>query len=275
MRNRKSLHYFAAFLMVLPVGSACQQGVTRQDKKPTEKAQKAAAIAELRTQATAALQNGQYVEAFQKASEICQLDPNNLRHHMFLGSTSFAAGKMNQCIKAYDEVIRMDPTTEPYLWQRGLALYYADRFEDGVRQFEAHHTVNPRDVENAVWHLLCAARIADVDSARKKLIPITGDARVPMFQIYEMFAGRMTPELVLQSADKIPARAKSASQQQQLQLYDAHLYSALYHEMLDDRQAVIDSLKKAEEVNPMDKANFMGQVARVHLSLLNEGKQKE
>ncbi len=43
------------------------------------------------------------------------------------------------------------PGAEPELWQRGLALYYTERFADGQKQFELHKTVNPNDVENRAW----------------------------------------------------------------------------------------------------------------------------
>jgi lipoprotein NlpI len=275
MKNWTSVSCLIALMTWLLVGFPSQSALARQEKQPTEKEQAAAAIAELGPQATTPFEKGQYVEAFQKAAKICQLDPDNIRHRMLLGSASFAAGKMNQCVAAYDEAIRLDPTTEPYLWQRGLALYYADRFDDGVKQFETHQTVNSQDVENAVWHLLCAARVSDVEKARKKLIPITGDTRIPMSQIYEMFAGRMTPAEVLRSAKKTSARVKAGSHRQKLQLYYAHLYTGLYHEMLKDRQAAVASLRKAAEVNPLEKTNFMGQVARVDLMLRGKVKPKE
>jgi lipoprotein NlpI len=186
---------------------------------------------------------------------------------MHRGTICFAAGKMAESVSSYDEAIRLQPAIEPRLWQRGLALYYADRFDDGKKQFETHQSFNSQDVENAVWHLLCAARLSDVETARKKLIPITEDTRVPMSQIYEMFAGRMTPEQVLERAEKTTATIRQGSEDHKLQLYFAHLYTGLYHEMLQDPVAAKASLKNATEINPLGKTNFMGQVARVHLML--------
>lgn len=238
-----------------------------QDESAQAEKKQQVNIAQLGTQAMQAFSSGEYETAYQKAAKICELAPNNTRYQGLLGEISFAAGKMNECVSAYDEIIRLDPSIEPRLWQRGLALYYADRFEDGVNQFETHQTVNSQDVENAVWHLLCASRVADVDQARKKLIPISGDTRVPMSQIYEMFAGRMTPAEVLKAAEKTSARVKAGSRQQKLQLYYAHLYTGLYYEMLKDPIAAVASLKLAEESNPLEKTNFMGQVAQVHLKL--------
>ena len=228
---------------------------------------------ELGRVAMSSFREGKYKAAFKNCSELCQLEPNNLNYQMMLGDISFAAGQMDACVAAYDKLIELQPSLEPRLWQRGLALYYAKKFEKGVQQFETHQLVNTQDVENAVWHLLCAAKISNVEAGRKKLIPISEDRRVPMSQIYEMYAGRMTPEQVLTIANQTSPSVELDSEQHRLQRYYAHLYIGLYYEMLENEQASLDSMKKAAELNPLGKTNFMGQVARVHLQLRQAAKQ--
>lgn len=270
MQNRTKIVSLTASILILGLGILLgSSSVFRIPKieASVEQEPNTDEIAELVTKSTTAFSAGRYQDALNTATKICELRPENIRYQMLRGEVAFAAGKMDACVAAYDAVIRIQPAIEPQLWQRGLALYYADRFADGVKQFETHQTVNSQDVENAVWHLLCAARISDVDQARKKLIPITGDSRIPMSQIYEMFAGRMTPEDVLQAAQATSPRVPAGSGQQKLQLYYAHLYTGLYHEMLGDAEAAQASLNKAEQNNTMGKTNFMGQVARVHLQL--------
>ena len=216
---------------------------------------------------------GKYKAAFKNCSELCELEPNNLNYQMMLGDISFAAGQMDACVDAYDKLIELQPSLEPRLWQRGLALYYANKFENGVQQFETHQLVNTQDVENAVWHLLCAARISNVEEGRGKLIPISEDRRVPMSQIYEMYAGRMTPEQVLTIANRTSPSVQLDSEQHRLQRYYAHLYIGLYYEMLKNQEASIQAMKKAAQLNPLGKTNFMGQVARVHLQLRQKEKK--
>ena len=228
---------------------------------------------ELGRVAMSSFREGEYKTAFKNCSELCELEPNNLNYQMMLGDISFAAGQMDACVAAYDKLIELQPSLEPRLWQRGLALYYAKKFEKGVQQFETHQLVNTQDVENAVWHLLCAAKISNVEAGRKKLIPISEDRRVPMAQIYEMYAGRMTPEQVLNIANQTSPSVELDSEQHRLQRYYAHLYIGLYFEMLENEQASLDSMKKAAALNPLGKTNFMGQVARVHLQLRQAAKQ--
>src|SRR5262245_7135390 len=99
----------------------------------------------------------------------------------------FVAGRIPESVAGFEAVIKADPASAPYLWQRGIALYYAGRFADCRDQFVSHRTVNPDDVENAAWHFLCVARADSPAAARAALLPVGPDARVPMRQVYEMF----------------------------------------------------------------------------------------
>ena len=277
MRNRIT-NALALLMLCSGLFCSCQQQLSgamlQQDKelssdpkKPQTEGEKKKRALELRNPAYQAFNTAKYDDALAAAKEMRDLQPKVIDHHLFLGDVAFAACDMATSIGAYDDAIKMRSSLSPQLWQRGLALYYAKRFDDGVKQFETHQTVNSQDVENAVWHLLCAARVSDVEKARKKLIPITGDTRVPMSQVYEMFAGRMTPEEVLKAAETSKGLAQPGTPGHRLQLYYAHLYTGLYHEMLQKPELAIASMKKAEEVNPLAKSNFMGVVAHVHLKL--------
>jgi lipoprotein NlpI len=61
----------------------------------------------------------------------------------------FENGRFSASATAFDSLAKAVPDQAPYLWQRGIALYYAGRFDDCRRQFESHRAVNPNDVENA------------------------------------------------------------------------------------------------------------------------------
>ncbi len=207
---------------------------------------------------------GEYEQAAAHAKELCLRKPDEFRFHFLRGEVCFASGDMVDSIAAFDEVTRLQPRMEPQLWQRGLALYYADRFEDGVKQFETHQTVNSQDVENAVWHMLCAARETSVEDARKNIINVRLDRRVPMAQVLELFDGKMSVEDVLEAANATSPSTPVGSERHDLQLYYAHLYIGLYQEMMGEHDAAKESMKRAIKVNPLKKNNFMGRVAPVH-----------
>jgi hypothetical protein len=158
--------------------------------------------------------------------------------------------------RLFDAVVKASPATEPELWQRGLALYYAGRFADGRRQFEVHRTVNPGDVENVAWHFACVAREQGVAAARAALLPVGDDTRVPMRQILGLFAGREDAEAVLAAAE----RGEAADRRNQL-CY-AHLYLGLYFDATGDAEAAKRHILLA--AGPFSMDHFMGRVAGVH-----------
>jgi lipoprotein NlpI len=169
----------------------------------------------------------------------------------------FEAGRVAESAAEFDRLAQNDPRVMPYLWQRGIALYYAGRFADCRQQFERHRTVNPNDVENAAWHFLCVARAESPAAARKALLPVGPDARVPMRQVYELFRGAMTPDEVLGAAGRQPAA----------QFY-AQLYLGLYFEAIGDNRRALEHIRSAADARYASAGDYMHMVARVHLKLL-------
>jgi lipoprotein NlpI len=176
------------------------------------------------------------------------------------GSKAFFDVKINESIKSFEQAISVEPKIKPQLWQLGIAYYYADRFPDGRDLFLLHQTVNSHDVENSVWHFLCTARIDGVEEARKRLIPISGDKRVPMKEVHSLFAGSGTREQVLAAASAVEGDSNRRNA-----LCYAHLYLGLYEEALKNPAKSVEHMRKAAEDFSHD--HYMGEVARVHLKL--------
>ena len=177
--------------------------------------------------------------------------------HMKMGDQFLLQGEVEKAIESYDVVVKMRPASDPYLWQRGIAYYYAGRFEDGVGQFERHRKVNPHDVENAAWHFLCKARATSVAEARRMFIPVQGDARIPMKEVHGLFAGSLGPEAV------IAAAKKTAAVEQRRALCYAHQYVGLYYEVMGRPDAAQKHMTLASET--YGTSSYMGKVAQLHL----------
>jgi lipoprotein NlpI len=169
----------------------------------------------------------------------------------------FERGRFAESVAGFDNVIKMVPAYRPQLWQRGIALYYAGRFDDCRAQFELHRTVNPDDVENAAWHFLCVARGQSPEKARAALLPVGPDARVPMRQVYEMFRGSLMPDDVLAAAGGSPSA----------QFY-AELYVGLYAEAIGRKNVALEHIKAAAADRFASAGGYMHMVARVHLGVL-------
>lgn len=174
------------------------------------------------------------------------------------GVEAFYDAKPKESVAAFDKLIALAPEAKPQLWQRGLSLYYAGDYKAGREQFETHQTVNKADVENAAWHFICVAKAEGVEAARKVLIPIEGDTRVPMKQVHDLFAGKGTPEDVLKAA-------QADGEDRRNQLCYAHLYLGLYFEALGDEAAAKENILKAAVDYRMD--HYMGKCAQVHAKL--------
>jgi lipoprotein NlpI len=176
------------------------------------------------------------------------------------GEANFRAGSIDASITDFNRAIQLEPRIAPHHWQRGISLYYAGRFEDGYKQFELHQTVNPRDVENGVWHFLCRARANGLEDARAHMLPISGDPRVPMAEIWRLFQGKGTVEDVFAAAERGPASMVPD------QLFYAHLYVGLYYEALDQGAQAGEHIRRAAEAP--GATHYMGDVARVHARML-------
>lgn len=176
-------------------------------------------------------------------------------------TADFERGRVAEAVEGFDRLAQLVPAQAPHLWQRGIALYYAGRYADCRAQFESHRTVNPNDVENAVWHFLCVARGESPAKAREALLPVGPDPRVPMIEIYRMFRGDLTPEQVL-------AAGGTGLEGQ----FYAHLYVGLYYEAVGNGKGAREHITRAAQDRYASAGGYMHRVARVHLGLLRRRK---
>ena len=131
-------------------------------------------------------------------------EPVDARRALQMGVEDLRAGRVERALTHLDRVAQASPESEPYLWQRGIAQYFAGKYEAGQKQFESHRKVNPNDVENATWHFLCVAARKDVKAARAAMLPAPGDRRVPMEQLHALYKGEGSRQAVEQAVDQFP-----------------------------------------------------------------------
>jgi lipoprotein NlpI len=202
-------------------------------------------------------------EAIAVFSKVIELDPKASSAYEGRGEEEFKLGRIEKSIDDFNQYLRLEPRQAPYHWKRGIALYYAGKYDEGRKQFELHQTVNPQDVENGAWHFICAARSESIDKARQSMIPIAGDMRVPMREIYELYRGNATPDDVLKAAKKDnPSPAELDGR-----LFYAHLYLGLYFEAQGDKEQAYEHIKRAA-TDFISTDPYMGDVARVHFKRL-------
>ncbi len=206
-------------------------------------------------------QNEEAAKAFR---EVLALNPKFAPAHDYLGNSLLKLGRFSEAVAEFDEYLKANPKAAPDHWQRGIALYYAGKFDEGRKQFDLHRTVNPEDVENSAWHYLCNARAASPKKAREDLIPVTRDARVPMKQVLELYAGKLKPQDVLDAAEN----AKLSGEELKNARFYANLYVALYYESEGEAKKALEYLTTAVEKYKI--GHYMWDVADAHLKMLKE-----
>jgi len=215
----------------------------------------------LRARAYEALR--QFDRAVADLDRAIKLAPHDSDGYQARGQVHFKAGNVRASVDDFNRFLTRRPDRKPHHWQRGISLYYTREYEKGVKQFELHKTVNPEDVENAVWHFLCKARVDGVEKARAELVHITSDRRPWAMTVYRMYQGKVTPEQGLAQAEKV----SETEAQRQRNLFYTHLYVGLYHEAMGQPDRARRHIRIAVKEYP--SPHYMGDVARVHLQLVH------
>ena len=173
------------------------------------------------------------------------------------GMRLFKDNKVEESVQAFDDVIKVQPGARPYLWQRGLSLFYADRFQDGAEQFAADVAVNPNDTEEFIWHLLCRARVdGSLERARKSMLSVGDDRRPVMRAAKELFEGSESEVALLQYL--LPNRSSKDE-------FYANLYLGLYREALGDKDSAKTLMRAAVDGKYKSSGDYMYDLARVHM----------
>jgi len=218
---------------------------------------------ELLDKASAALQAGKIDEALALATKAIEADPKYADAYQFRGIVHFKLGKIEPSIRDFDKYIELRPEKKISHWQRGISYYYAGKYDEGRKQFEGYQDFDSNDVENAVWRFMCMAKVGGIDKARKAILKIGDDKRVPMRQVYDLFKGELKPDDVLAAAKAgNPAKGQLNSQ-----LFYAHLYVGIYYDLAGDRKRALENLDAAVDHRI---GHYMWDVARVHRDLLKK-----
>jgi tetratricopeptide (TPR) repeat protein len=191
----------------------------------------------------------------QRWNETIRNQPENPNAYIRRGMVKFQLAKIDESIEDFDKAEQLDARIKPYLWQRGLSYYYAERFAEGAQQFEIDLTVNFQDVEETVWRYLCIARISGVEEARNSLLTVKNDPRPVMRQVYDLYAGNCTPDDVLNVGISEGINGN----------FYSHLYLGLYYEAENNLNLAQEYIVKAADNYKID--DYMWYLAQVHKTL--------
>ena len=169
----------------------------------------------------------------------------------------FRNNEVEESIKTFDEVLALDESKRPYLWQRGLSLYYVQEFKKGSEQFRIDVAVNPNDTEESIWALMCEAMMSGFDKAQSDLLVVGRDVRPVMRAAYEMFRG---------DGSKESLKAAAASNDHDHDAFYSLLYQGLYFEARSDALLAKDAiLRSLQTTYAQSSDDYMVSLAAIHV----------
>ena len=217
---------------------------------------------------------GDSARAIRLATVAIQQNPALAEAYYVRGRENFRAGQMKASVADFDRYVKHRPRLASRQWERGIACYYAGQYEEGAKQFELYQTYHDNDVENSVWRYLCMARFAGVDKARKAMLPIKNDTRIPMMEIYRLYHGDLEPDDVLKAVE----RDSPTASVREGRMFYARLYLGLYYEVHGKSQAARKYILSASNDHRDTRTinRYMWDVARIHAEqLVRKDSEKE
>ena len=185
------------------------------------------------------------------------------------GLKDFRNGDVKHSLQLFDEAILLKPSIKPYLWQRGISLYYDNQFKQCSQQFHNDLLVNPADTEEIIWGALCdsgrGSNINDDDDHTLGRIQANMNAfssldrRPVMRVVYDVFRGTRGVQSLLSPS------SSSSSTPSSSEYFYSQLYSGLYYEYIHDSKESLQHINQAADSSYCKRSNdYMCNVASNH-----------
>ncbi len=185
------------------------------------------------------------------------------------GCSNFKHGNIQGAVSDWVNFIRLKPDKEADHWQICVAYALLGSYEDARKQFEWHWTVNAEDMEVAFWHYLCVARMEGLESAQENLIEVTGEERVPMPELHQLFKGGGSEAEVWLAVEEGDPGKDERNQRE----FFANYYLGLHRQAAGKLEEADELIGKALEIAKSNEGYIgdspggqlrAGDIARVH-----------
>jgi lipoprotein NlpI len=214
------------------------------------------------SQASSAAAGGEHRRAIELLDAALAENDKLAEAYYLRGRSRFCVAEIDAALADFDRYVALRPEREREQWERGITCYYAGQFEKGARQFELYQTYHDNDVENSVWRYLCLVPQVGQQEARKTMLPIRADPRIPMMKIYDLYRGKASVQDVLADVET----GNPTDEQRQARLFYARLYIGLYYDSLGEKELARPYLQDAarQHETTVGINRYMWSVANVH-----------
>ena len=186
------------------------------------------------------------------------------------GDAYFFLADFDRALADYEKMVELNSDSGASHWRRGIARFYAKKYPQAAQQFEEYHSFDNVDRENGIWRYLSQHRAYGVEKAREGLLKYEKTDREPFPAVYQLFAGKLTPQEIEQQI----ADADIDDEERSKREFYAHLYIGLNHAVEGRDAEAIKHLRKSTANTWGPKAgygpNYMWHVGRLHYDLLLE-----
>jgi len=220
-------------------------------------------VYDLQQEGFAALSKRDGKGAIATAESLVKNHPSNPVAWRLAGDMYLRAGDYKKAIVQFKRYIQRHPEDEADLWQHGIALAMDGQYDQGRKLFELHRTVNPNDVENALWHFYCVAKSSNAENARAGLLPAPGDRRPPMEELLQLYRGEVDEAAVRTAMEQFPKGTRGHDSA----TFYGELYLAMHADSLGDRKRALELAEKAASAKDV---NYMTDVGRVYYFALRD-----
>lgn len=191
-------------------------------------------------------------------------EPKSVDLYSKRGDAYFFLGEFAKSVADYEKMVELDETLAAGHWRRGIADFYAGKFKEAAAQFELYHSFDDVDRENGIWRYLSQVKAYGRDKAREGLLKYKKDDREPFPAVYQLFAGKLTPDEILKQIRE----AKIDDTERAKRLFYAELYIGLNYDVEKEPRKALEHLLAATAITWPRTAgygpSYMWNVGRVH-----------
>ena len=178
------------------------------------------------------------------------------------GMSLFRKGDIIGSIALFDRATEESPRMSALMWQRGLSYYYAEKYDEGSKQFRYDIVANPSDAEEIIWTVLCESKLQGFPTALANMPVLPKVDRRPIMRaVFDMFQGKTDEKTLSDLGDKSGLNNSGGD------YFYSRLYLSLYREAKGDAEGSKQFMKDAVASYYGRTSNdYMTAVARVHLT---------